>query len=247
VARRVGRLLQRVGGVGEVRPGGEGADVAPAAALGVPIASLATRANAWFSDAAARNASAHPGLRFQGDYFFYHHSHADTPSLLDSAQLDASLATWSSFAFVLANISAPLPRGAPASAAQLEAELGERNALHPPPVCAADWQAGPDGGDAGGGAATRLSNAEVALLALTAAALGAGGAWLVLVPFGADAREAEARGGGAQRPRWSPSERVPVAERAVPSAPYQRLADVEEEEEVAGTAPRARQGVMGLA
>jgi hypothetical protein len=76
------------------------------------IASLATRANAWFNDAAARNASAqqqHIAGRFQGDYFFYHHSHADTPSLLDAGQLDAALATWASFAYVLANISAPLP------------------------------------------------------------------------------------------------------------------------------------------
>ena len=180
------------------------------------------------------------------DYFFYHHSHADTPSLLDSAQLDASLATWASFAFVLANITAPLPRGAPASAAQLAAELGERNPLHPPPTCAADWQ--PDAGGGGDGGVTGLSSAEVALLTLTAAALGAGAAWLALVPFGAGARrEAEAEAGhtrGGARPRWAPP--VPVAERAVPSAPYQRLSDVEEEE-VAGTAPRARQGVAGLA
>ena len=247
VARRAGALLQRAGAVGEVRPGGEGADVEPAAQLGVPVASLATRANAWFNDAAARNASATP--RFQGDYFFYHHSHADTPSLLDSGQLDSALATWASFAYVIANLSVPLPRGPPATAAQLAAELGERNALHPPPICAADWQPPSSGGGDDAGPASGMSAAQVVLLALTAAAAGAGTAWAFLVPFGGATGH---RGGavhGSTQPRvWAqPSARSGGGvERAVPAAPYQRLADVEEEE-VAGTAPRARQGGAGMA
>lgn len=255
VARRVGALLQRAGGVGEVRSGGEGADVAPAAALGVPIASLATRANAWFNDAAARNASATP--HFQGDYFMYHHSHADTPSLLDSGQLDSALATWASFAYVIANLSAPLPRGPPATAAQLAAELGERNALHPPPICAADWLP-PSNGSDDAGAASGMSTAQVVLLALTAAAAGAGTAWAFLVPFGgasghhhgADAHRGGAVHGSTQpRAAWAqpqPSSSRGGVERAVPAAPYQRLSDVEEEE-VAGIAPRARQGGAGMA
>lgn len=51
---------------------------------------------------------------------------------------DASAATWASFVFAFANLSAPLPRGPTATDADLAAALGDYPPLDPP-VCAADW------------------------------------------------------------------------------------------------------------
>jgi carboxypeptidase Q len=66
MARAVGRLIADAGGAGGVTAGGEGADISPAMALGIPGASLATRAATWFRDRDAWNASGPAGPKFQG-------------------------------------------------------------------------------------------------------------------------------------------------------------------------------------
>ena len=186
VARAVGELLQRAGAAGGVAPGGEGSDVSAAAALGVPVASLLTRPGAWFRDAEAWNASGPAGPKFQGDYFMAHHSDADTVSFLDPQQMDASLATWAAFAYVLANLSAPLPRGPAATAAQLAAELGGvASTAAPPPTCGPAWQppeAAPSCGG-GGRAHDREARAVQAVLLVVASTVAGGcAAYLALVP-----------------------------------------------------------------
>ena len=241
MARAVGRLISDAGGVGGVTPGGEGADISPAMALGVPGASLETRANTWFRQRGEWNASGPAGSKFQGDYFMFHHSAADTVSLLDPAQMDASLATWASFAFVFANLTAPLPRGVPAGSAQLVAELGDESNVPHPPMCGPEWEPPMGGGggaaDGGGG----LSAAQVALLAFSAAMAGAGAVWLMLVPFG---RQQHGHSHDWPATRAPPPVARPVVARPVPVVPYRRLAGSEAEE--SGAAGAAEQGAATM-
>jgi carboxypeptidase Q len=226
LARAVVRVMDAAGAPIGVTPGGEGADISPAMALGIPGLSLRTRAATWFRYGGEWNASGPAGPHFQGDYFLYHHSGADTPSLLDPGQMDASLAAWASFAYVVANVTAPMPRGVPAGAAQLAAELGEGPWVLPPPVCGPEWEPPApqkDGGDGRGG----LSAAQIALLAFSSAMAGAGAVWLLLVPFGSRAEHAHSHA-------WTTAPVAPVAGRSqvsrpVPVVPYRRLASQEEE------------------
>ena len=46
----------------------------------------------------------------QGDYFFYHHSDADTMEILDSAQMDRAVAMWAAYTYVVGNLEEMLPR-----------------------------------------------------------------------------------------------------------------------------------------
>ena len=64
-------------------------------------------------------------LHFQGNYFFYHHTHADNIIILDSAQMDRTVAIWATHAFVIASLPAPLPRGERASAEELAEAFDE--------------------------------------------------------------------------------------------------------------------------
>ena len=130
-ARRLGALVAQLGGGGEVRSGGEGTDIGPVMARGVPGASLLTRPNTWFR--------APQGAGFQGDYFFFHHSAGDTLAAQDSGQMDRCAATWAAFALGFANLDEPLPGGPAASAQDVAAALGPDPSAQPPPVCAPDW------------------------------------------------------------------------------------------------------------
>jgi carboxypeptidase Q len=226
LARAIVRIMDDAGAPIGVTPGGEGADISPAMALGIPGLSLHTRAATWFRYSAEWNASGPAGPHFQGDYFAYHHSGADTPSLLDGGQMDASLAAWASFAFVVANVTTPMPRGVPAGAAQLATELGEGPWVLPPPVCGPGWEAPAPrkgGDDAGSG----LSAAQIALLAFSSAMAGAGAVWLMLVPFGSRAEQAHSH-------TWTTAPVAPAAGRGsqagrpVPVVPYRRLPSQEE-------------------
>jgi len=141
-ARAVGQLVAAAGGVGAVVTGGEGADIAQRDPS-IPGVSLDTDANAWFRYKGEWDAEGPAGAQFQGDYFYYHHSTADTMSLLDPGQMDAALATWTAFAFVIANVSVTFPQGN----ATVRDEAALLAALGPPPaavqrtpaVCGPDW------------------------------------------------------------------------------------------------------------
>jgi carboxypeptidase Q len=44
------------------------------------------------------------------DYFWYHHTEADTMTLLDSEELDKGMALWAVASYVIASLNDPLPR-----------------------------------------------------------------------------------------------------------------------------------------
>ena len=46
----------------------------------------------------------------QSDYFFFHHSDADTMEILDSAQMDRAVAMWAAYTYVVGNLEEMLPR-----------------------------------------------------------------------------------------------------------------------------------------
>jgi hypothetical protein len=52
-------------------------------------------------------------MRAEGDYFFYHHTTADTVTLLDSDQMDRSAAVLAVTAYAVAMLDTKLPRGGP--------------------------------------------------------------------------------------------------------------------------------------
>lgn len=139
LARDIGQLITRAGGAGGVSSGGEGTDVNPARGLGVSVASLATDSTRWLRYRGAWDAHGPAGPLFQGDYFTHHHSITNSMSVLDPGQMAASLATWASFAFVLANLTAPLPRGPSATDTQLVAALGSATSNAGPRVCGVLW------------------------------------------------------------------------------------------------------------
>jgi hypothetical protein len=89
-------------------------------------------------------------FHFQGDYFMYHHSDADTMEILDPAQMDRSVALWAAYAYVLGNLPEMLPRLAPAQPARRKLSstppsarwsLGRSYRAHPPlaTVAASGW------------------------------------------------------------------------------------------------------------
>ena len=66
---------------------------------------------------------------FQGDYFFYHHTQADTVSVLDSDQMDKSAAVVAVTAFAVAMLPAKLPRITKVEDIALQSQE-ERNAVN---------------------------------------------------------------------------------------------------------------------
>ena len=46
------------------------------------------------------------------DYFFYHHSEADTMTMMNSADLDKGMALWAVASYIIADLTDPLPRTA---------------------------------------------------------------------------------------------------------------------------------------
>lgn len=88
VMQQVGTLLTRINAT-LVTTGGEGTDIAPWMAAGVPGASLAND---------------------NQDYFFYHHSNADTMTVIKPDDIDLSSITWAVTALGVANLDAMLPR-----------------------------------------------------------------------------------------------------------------------------------------
>jgi len=59
-----------------------------------------------------------PGLSLNNandNYFWYHHTEADTMSMQDSTEMDLGTALWAATSYVFANLSIPLPRDPPAT------------------------------------------------------------------------------------------------------------------------------------
>jgi carboxypeptidase Q len=126
---------------------GEGADISPAMREGAPGASPLTLANTqWIGPGSAtadpvtgeltldpsHGEYGHDEYHFQGDYFFYHHSDADTMEIMDSDQLDRATAMWAVYAYVVANLDEMLPRLADGEEAPTQAVRLPRPAPPPP-------------------------------------------------------------------------------------------------------------------
>lgn len=90
LVRQVGTLLDRIG-VGAITRGGGGADIGPIMALGVPGMGLSVD---------------------ETEYFWYHHTEADTIDKLDAREFAECVATLAVMAFVVADMPERLPFGA---------------------------------------------------------------------------------------------------------------------------------------
>lgn len=77
-------------------------------------AGITVQANTYSTDLDQFEDAGVPVLSLYGDdgrYFYFHHTHADTMTAVDSKTLDKCLATWTATAYVLADLSERLPRG----------------------------------------------------------------------------------------------------------------------------------------
>jgi len=88
IMTQIGTLLTSIN-ASTVTTGGEGTDINPWMVAGVPGASL---------------------LNDNQQYFWFHHSHADTMTVLDPNQMDYCAATWAVTAYTVANLPSLLPR-----------------------------------------------------------------------------------------------------------------------------------------
>lgn len=90
LVRQVGTLLDRIG-AGAITRGGGGADIGPIMALGVPGMGLNVD---------------------ETEYFWYHHTEADTMDKLDAREFAECVATLAVMAYVVADMPERLPFGA---------------------------------------------------------------------------------------------------------------------------------------
>jgi carboxypeptidase Q len=94
VVKQIGSLLERIG-AGSITKGGGGADIGPIMALGVPGM----------------------GLNVDGtQYFWYHHTDADTVDKLEPGEVALCVATLAVMAYVVADMPERLPWGGESSA-----------------------------------------------------------------------------------------------------------------------------------
>jgi carboxypeptidase Q len=94
LVRQVGSLLERID-AGSVTRGGGGADIGPIMALGVPGMGLSVEPT---------------------EYFWYHHTDADTLDKLDPREFAECVAAMAVMAYVVADMPDRLPFGTPAAA-----------------------------------------------------------------------------------------------------------------------------------
>ncbi|HEX2191297.1 MAG TPA: M28 family metallopeptidase [Longimicrobiaceae bacterium] len=94
LVRQVGSLLERID-AGRVTRGGGGADIGPIMALGVPGMGLSVD---------------------DTEYFWYHHTDADTIDKLDAREFAECVAAMAVMAYVVADMPDRLPFGTPAAA-----------------------------------------------------------------------------------------------------------------------------------
>jgi carboxypeptidase Q len=87
ILRQVAGLLKRIG-ADSLLPGGGGADIGPIMQRGVPGIGHVTR----------------------GDYFYFHHSEADTVDKIDPRDMSMSVAMMAVMAYVVADLPDRLPR-----------------------------------------------------------------------------------------------------------------------------------------
>jgi len=86
--QQIGNLLSTIG-AGGVQRGGGGADIQPLVPYGVPIAGL------WTD---------------MSQYFWFHHTNADTFDKMDDMQMRQGVATMAVFSYCVADADEPLPR-----------------------------------------------------------------------------------------------------------------------------------------
>jgi carboxypeptidase Q len=120
----IGNALLASIGSGNVSDGGDGTDIGPSCALGVPCIGLNVYDPRLTPDSnnpctvdsmgAWTNPTAQGSMQYDSQYFWIHHSQADTMERMDPRQLNsvaASLAVW---AYSVAQLPGLLPRDAPA-------------------------------------------------------------------------------------------------------------------------------------
>ena len=106
-----------------VSTSGGGEDIEAFIKAGVPGASPDNHANPTYTGPGSRDydADSASGVvlaggplgtadHFQGDYFFYHHSVADSPDKLDAGQIDRCVLLWATYTYVVADLKGALPR-----------------------------------------------------------------------------------------------------------------------------------------
>eukprot|EP00667_Euglena_gracilis_P005276 EG_transcript_5312 len=127
---------------------GLGADVGAWTKHGVPTITLAQHPNMCWQPPAAPDGVGSwdgptPPQHFQGDYFFFHHTDGDTMSVLDTDQMDRAVAVLAVYAYLVASLPEPLPRG-PFVPMPTSAPAGAGTAVSPSPATpnAAPVQAG---------------------------------------------------------------------------------------------------------
>jgi carboxypeptidase Q len=91
IVREIGRLLEPIG-AGTVQRGGGGADIGPMMERGMPGMGLNVEPT---------------------EYFWYHHTDADTLDKLDPEEVARCVATMAVMAYVVADLPEPLPREKP--------------------------------------------------------------------------------------------------------------------------------------
>ena len=138
----LGSLLEPIGS-GTVTDGGEGADIEPICSTGIPCSGLnvldprlstgdnnpctANSMGAW--DAPALRYGVSREATYDGGYFFFHHSEADTVERIDPLQLNRCAATLAVWAYAIAELPSLLPRDALPNSLGLQQKDRETHSL----------------------------------------------------------------------------------------------------------------------